>query len=160
MWYNKEDSETIYFDRRKGPIFIRTRNITRVKGEIKPDVLGVWQYLPFQDNIYNLALFDPPHEIGDYETAVKHRHSVYSQLYMTLQPQVWIKDLFNATRELARVVKPGGFIIFKWNDRARPLKRVVALFPSIAKPLFFNQIKNSNRSTTFWVVFRKDVENP
>lgn len=92
----------------------------------------------------------------DYENALKKKHSVYIQLYLPLKPSVWIKDLYEATQELSRVLKTGGFLVFKWNDRARPLNRVVSLFPKCMRPLFYNKVKHSNRSSTYWVMFRKE----
>jgi len=134
MWANKNDSDTIYLDSRK---------------EVKPNLVALWQFLPFQNDFFDLILFDPPHDKPG-------PRGIFRQKFGALNLDTFHIDFWQAWRELFRVLKPNHFLIFKWCETRRKLHTVISLCPY--KPLFYNLFKgskSSNETMTFWVVFRK-----
>lgn len=82
---------------------------------------------------------------------------MFLERYGVLHPKKWVKEIYMASRELFRVLKPHGLLIFKWanSPHGRNLEKVLPLFP--VKP-FFGSVNPTQRTTTktFWIVFRKD----
>lgn len=75
----------------------------------------------------DLVVFDPPH----LHTA--GQKSWLAAKYGKLGDN-WRDDLRLGFAECFRVLRPGGTLIFKWNETQVPLKEVLALTPH--KPLF------------------------
>lgn len=148
MWFTKWDKETIYLDKRKklpdGMLNPKYNN-----QPLKITLQGDNSKLPFKDNIFDLVLFDPPHNIGKWK-------GFYTDLYSILEPGKWQKHLYLSTREALRVLKYNGFLIFKWNNRDRSLQNILTLFPW--DPLFGTNVSGkggNSRSRTYFVVFQK-----
>lgn len=55
-------------------------------------------------------------------------------------------------KECFRVLKPGGFLIFKWNETDIKVSEVLKLTPE--KPIFGHI--SGKRSNTHWICFMKD----
>lgn len=56
FWFDKANKDAIYMD-------IRHLDDTLCDGRqlsIKPDVLGDFRNIPFEDNTFKLVIFDPP----------------------------------------------------------------------------------------------------
>jgi len=152
MWFDKENPETVYLDWRRGEIVF----YEQVRGRIAPTIQADNRCLPLRDNVFDLVLFDPPHLIEDPAKVRMREGSLYQKKYDTLHPLTWIKDVYRASREAFRVLKPEGFLIFKWADHDRPLKRLTALFPE--RPLFGTRSHSTKRKNhTYFVVFRKKL---
>ena len=143
MWFQKDDPDTIYLDRRKGAISSKWRQYGGNK-IIRVTVQADNRYLPFRNETFSLVVYDPPHHVRDAD-------GTYQDLYGKLSGKTWIKDIWTASRELFRVLKIGGFLILKWSESSKKVRRVVALFPS--PPLFGTKSK----SHTYWIVFRKGI---
>ena len=151
MWFEKEDSETVYLDWRQESISF----YNDVRGKIQPTVQADNRCLPFCDNVFDMVIFDPPHLIEDPAKVHVRDGSLYQKMYDTLHPLTWIKDVYRASREAFRVLKVGGFLVFKWADHDRPVKRLMALFPE--RPLFGTRSHSTKRgNSTYWIVFRKN----
>ena len=57
FWFQKDREDTVYMDIREyEDILCDGRKL-----EIKPDVIGDFRNIPFQDNSFKLVVFDPPH---------------------------------------------------------------------------------------------------
>lgn len=54
--------------------------------------------------------------------------------------------------ECWRVLKVGGFLVFKWNESSIKIGEVLALFPR--EPLFGN--RQGTKLNTHWLVFMKE----
>jgi ubiquinone/menaquinone biosynthesis C-methylase UbiE len=117
---------------------------------VKPDVIGDFREIPFEDESFRLVVFDPPHlvHIGE--------NSWMCKKYGKLDPETWGDDLHAGFCECFRVLVHGGFLVFKWNETQIPVEKVVSLSPYA--PLFGNRCgKNGN---THWIVFVKDEPEP
>lgn len=140
FWFNKQQENTIYMDCRE----LEDTLCDGRKLEIKPDIIGDFKNIPFNDNTFNLVVFDPPHLVkaGDNSWLVKK----YGKLN-----KEWDKDLKQGFDECMRVLKPYGTLIFKWNEEQIKLKEILKALEH--KPLFGNK-----RAKTHWLTFMKDAK--
>lgn len=137
FWYNRQHPDTVYMD-------IRELEDTLCDGRklvVKPDVTADFKDIPYQDNTFKLAVFDPPHLInaGDSSWLVKK----YGKL-----PSEWKEELKAGFDECMRVLEPYGILIFKWNQDQIKIKDVIE---AIGRPPLFGDL----RSKTIWMVFMK-----
>lgn len=137
FWFNKHNESAVFMDNR---ILHETLCDGR-KLDIEPDVVGDFRDIPFEDNTFHMVVFDPPHLLKAGES------SWLAQKYGKLSDN-WKEDLRSGFKECIRVLKPGGSLIFKWNEQQVKLKEVLEL--AGAEPLFGNK-----RADTHWVVFMK-----
>ncbi len=145
MWFDKQDSAAVFLDKRR---------------EVEPDVVAVWQALPFPDGSFQVVNWDPPHMVY----RVEGKPSFMTTRFGLLERETWPRDLKLAFEELMRVLVPGGVLLLKWNDNHIRAKRLLALFP--VKPKFGSQVGGSRgfrhkgsaepRSTTSWFCFVKE----
>ena len=72
-----------------------------------------------------------------------------AQKYGKLNKETWRDDLKQGFDECFRVLEPGGFLIFKWNEDQVRVTEVNKLFP--VQPLF-----GQKGGKTHWLVFMKE----
>ncbi len=65
----------------------------------------------------------------------------------------WRDMLAKGFKECFRVLKPGGFLIFKWNETDIKVSEVLKLTPE--KPIFGHI--SGKRSNTHWICFMKEI---
>jgi ubiquinone/menaquinone biosynthesis C-methylase UbiE len=79
-----------------------------------------------------------------------------------LQKETWQSDLKRGFAELFRVLKPNGFLIFKWSNQQISSDKLIALSPY--EPLFYQVTSNKRREKshsdyqTLWFCFMKIPE--
>ena len=141
FWFDKREPHTTYMD-------FRHEKLTLCDGrtiEINPDIIADCRSIPFPDDTFNLIVFDPPHlsDVGDNSWMAKK----YGKL-----PKDWEAFLKDSMDELMRVLKPGGTLIFKWNESQIKISSVLdAIKPH--RPLFGHPTKQKNM--TMWMSFVK-----
>jgi SAM-dependent methyltransferase len=149
IWYQKNHPFVTYMDKRyiNGKMQMTKNKISNRRViRIKPDVIAEWEHLPFKDEIFDMVVFDPPHFIRNKFAD----ENFFYEKYGMLNCKTWKQVLGSAFKELFRVLKSEGTLIFKWNDCYRPIKDI---FPLITyKPLFGSV---SPKNDTHWVVFLK-----
>jgi len=153
MWFNKNHPLVTYLDKRNGNY--TSWNKTKAKrntAHINPDVVADWtKELPFDNEYFDMVLFDPPHIIQS-----KPDKSNCMTYYGYLPSNNWDKLLKLGIDELFRVLKPEGVFIFKWAERAKPIKEIIKLFPY--PPIFGNRTWKANPAKSnevYWLVFLK-----
>jgi SAM-dependent methyltransferase len=72
--------------------------------------------------------------------------------YGVLDKDNWQDDLTAGFAECFRVLKPGGTLVFKWNETSIPLKDILKLTDQ--KPLVGHP--SGKRMNTHWVLFLKE----
>ena len=137
FWFDKKNEDTIYMD-------IRELEDTLCDGRkltIKPDIIGDFRNIPFEDNTFKMVVFDPPHleKVGENSWLAKK----YGKLNDT-----WPTDIKKGFNECMRVLEKYGVLIFKWNEEQIKLKKILELIDY--KPLIGNR-----RAKTHWLVFMK-----
>ena len=144
MWFNPVDERVVFMDsRQEERVLCDGRKLV-----VAPDVMGDFQALPFSDGQFTLVVFDPPHleRLG----AQSYMYAKYGALLPG-----WREHLTAGFAEAFRVLRPGGVLVFKWNEYQISLADVIALAP--CRPLFGH--RSGKRSRTHWVIFMKDNEN-
>lgn len=141
MWFDKKNPLATFVDKRHIHDELPTGHVI----DVDPDVVADWTLgLPFEDESYNLVLFDPPHLIyaGD--------SSWLAKKYGTLDKENWQEIIQLGFREAMRVLKPYGTLVFKWNDSQ------IAL-PELLKEIPYEPLFGQKRQKTHWLVFMKEA---
>jgi len=133
MWFDKNNVDTVYIDKKK---------------DVHPTIQASFEALPFPDETFHLVVFDPPHTNPG-------QHGIFYKKFGALRASKVIPVLYRATRELFRVLKQNGVLIFKWNTHDKPLNRILSCFP--VPPLFGQKTayQTKHSSSTWWVTFLK-----
>lgn len=140
FWFDRSNTLATFMDiRSESHILCDGRSL-----EITPDTVADFTALPFPDESFYLAVFDPPHmtSLGANSWMAKK----YGRLFGD-----WKDDIRTGFRECFRVLKPNGTLVFKWNDTDVSHKEVLALSP--IKPLFGHT--SGRHSKTIWATFLK-----
>lgn len=149
FYFDKEDERVLFQD-------IRSIETTLCDGryfEIKPDVLADFKDMPYPDNTFRMVVFDPPHLLYNRENTkppTGWQSIKYGALYLD-----WRETLSKGFKECFRVLKPGGFLIFKWNEVDIKVSEVLKLAPE--KTIFGHL--SGKRSNTHWICFMKAEES-
>lgn len=142
FWFDKNHPDVLYMDNRE-------RDEVLCNGQhliIKPDIMADFRRMPFPDATFSMVVFDPPHML------ICGKNSDMGKKYDVLNSMTWQVDISQGFRECFRVLRPQGFLIFKWCERDISLTDILRLAPQA--PLFGN--KDSQK--THWIVFLKDEE--
>lgn len=142
FWFNKENPLVTFNDVRT----LETELCDGRKFSVKPDTLFDFRNMGFNNDEFDGVIFDPPHfkSLGQKSyTAIK---------YGVLNPETWETDLKQGFEECFRVLKPNGFLIFKWNEHQILTSRVLQLSPY--KSLIGH--KSGKASKTHWILFVKN----
>jgi len=141
FWFDKDNPIVDFMDIRE----LDTNLCDGRSLKVEPDVIGDFRDMPFDDGGYDMVVFDPPHLIqaGD--------SSWLAKKYGKLDSENWKTDLSQGFSECFRVLKNGGFLVFKWNEEQIKLSEVLKC--TSHKPLFGN--KRPKQSKTHWLVFLK-----
>lgn len=146
MWFDKEDDRVLFFDKRCVNYEIAPDraypNGTVVS--VRPDIVGDFTALPFEDESFCHIVFDPPHiKRNEMLGTVTKKYGVLSG--------DWREMLRHGFSECFRVLSVGGTLIFKWGDVEVPLNELLALTPE--KPLYGH--RSGKKAGTHWVAFVK-----
>lgn len=157
-----------YFDKQDGRVLfqdIRKTKTTLCDGrtfEVNPDVQADFTSMPYPDDTFLMVVFDPPHLIHSRGKKSKFV-DMYGSLSNKTAPRGWQQIKYGALytdwrdmlakgfAECFRVLKPGGFLIFKWNETDVKVSEVLKLTPQ--QPVFGHL--SGKRSNTHWICFMK-----
>ena len=112
IWFNKHHPSAIYCDCRREEHHIKTPNGGTKNIIVEPDVQCDFTHLPFDDNAFQLVVWDPPH-------LLRVGNGLLGTLYGKLGAD-WPKMLHDGFRECMRVLRPDGVLIFKWAETDIP----------------------------------------
>lgn len=143
MWFDKDDERALFSDRRRETIEMEYPS-GKYTERINPDITADFTDLPYPDDTFSLVVFDPPHIPQDVPSGrIVKRYGHLSG--------DWHGMLRGGFLECFRVLKPGGTLIFKWNECRVPVKEILELAP--IKPLFGH--KSGKTMQTHWIAFLK-----
>jgi len=144
FWFDKADQRCLYVDKRAG-VFPQNHNDSpRQPIVVAPDWQGSFTALPFPSDTFAHVVFDPPHIV---ESSASGNVAKY---YGVLRGE-WREELRQGFAECFRVLRPGGTLVFKWNEIAIPLAEILALTPE--RPLYGH--RSGKKHNTHWVAFLK-----
>lgn len=158
IWHpsNKERGDTLYVDKRdEPPGFIEEgyRTNRNPNYEVSPDEQQDFRNLPYDDETFNLIVFDPPHAVRD--DGMETLTGITLRKWGALHAETWQEDLRAGFTELWRVLNPGGTLVFKFADESADFEEVLELAP--ADPLFGTSVNDSHVETR-WFVFHKSAD--
>lgn len=139
FWFDKQNPSVTYMDIRQEYEELASGHIINVN----PDVVADFRDMPFENNTFDMVVFDPPHLLHAGE------NSWLAKKYGRLDNN-WQKDIKQGFNECMRVLKPNGTLIFKWNEEQIKLNEVLA-------SINFNPLFGNKRVKTHWLVFIKEV---
>ncbi len=139
FWYDKQEDHTTYMDIRRHHEELPTGHVI----DVDPDVQADFRHIPFDDNTFDLVVFDPPHLIH------AGPNSWLAKKYGKLDKESWPKDLKRGFNECTRVLKQNGVLLFKWNETQIKFIDVIKVFGQ-------RPILGDKRSKTRWSVFLKE----
>lgn len=159
FYFDKQDERVLFQD-------IRDIETTLCDGrhfEVKPDVQADFTNMPYPNETFRMVVFDPPHLLRNVGKSKfvdiygslnpKARPTGYQHIkYGSLPNQNWRDLLKRGFAECFRVLKHGGFLIFKWNETDIKVTEVLKLTPE--KPIFGHI--SGKRANTHWICFMKD----
>lgn len=140
-WWDKAHPLALYMDNREA---LRGTVDHRPNWECRPDLFGDFRAMPFEDETFQLVLFDPPHEIR--RAPGGRIRGTYGELH----PDTEQEDLRLGFMECWRVLRRGGTLVFKWSDK---LVRVESHFP--ATPIVGTRSPRGGQ--TRWFIFYKPL---
>ena len=137
FWFQKHHPDVVYMDIRHENREIHGKHI-----HVDPDVIGDFRNIPYGDGQFDMVVFDPPHLRWVGPNSIMKAQ--YGQLSDT-----WQQDIAQGFKECMRVLKSGGFLIFKWNECQIKVNEILKLMNTT--PLFGNR-----RGDTHWMLFTKE----
>lgn len=140
FYFDKQNPNVLFADIRKFDGVRSGRHIV-----VNPDVVSDFRDLPFEDESFNLVIFDPPHLVNVGETS--WMFAKYGRL-----DSDWKEDLKKGFSECWRVLRSGGTMIFKWSEVDVKLSEMRAIFP--AEPLIGH--RSGKAMGTHWITFYKE----
>ena len=140
MWFDKKDQRALFGDIRDEEHLLCDGRVLKVE----PEVIMDFRKLPFPDATFSMVVFDPPH------LTRAGRDSWLRAKYGILTDD-WRDDIAKGFAECFRVLKPGQFLIFKWNETQIRVREMLALTGE--QPLFGH--KSGKREKTHWITFMK-----
>ena len=140
FWFDRENPDALFQDRRNEEhVLCDGREL-----KIKPDVVADFTEMPYPDETFYLVVFDPPH------MTTLGANSWMAKKYGRLTGD-WQDMIRAGFGECWRVLKPGGTLVFKWNETDVKLKDVLALAP--VAPVFGHT--TGRQAKTIWATFFK-----
>ena len=147
FYFDKDDPRVLFQD-------IRHEEVTLCDGrkfEVNPDVIGDFTSMEFPNNTFSMVVFDPPH-LRYWGMDREKQPTGYQHIkYGTLRAD-WKETLAKGFAECFRVLRPGDFLIFKWNEHDIKVSTILKLTDQ--KPIFGH--KSGKRANTHWICFMKE----
>ena len=138
FWIDKNQENTVFMDIRseeKGSISLQPN------WSVEPDVIASYLEMPFEDESFNLVIWDIPHKIKKDKGLITKKYGFLGEK--------WREELPQGFGEIMRVLKSQGVLIFKFNDLDIPFKEVLNLFPFM--PIMGTPTKKGVNNTAFFV---------
>lgn len=145
FYFDKNDPRVLFQDIRS----FKDKDIYKGRTfSVEPDVVADFTSMPYPDNTFRMVVFDPPHL--KYNSG-KETKGWQVEKYGWLPRGQWREVLTKGFSECFRVLEPGGFLIFKWNETDIKVSEILKLTPE--KPIFGHI--SGKRANTHWICFVK-----
>ena len=159
FYFDKKDERVLFQDVRKvEKTLCHGRHF-----EVKPDIQADFTNMPYPDENFAMVVFDPPHLLRNISKSTfadiygsldpKATPTGYQHIkYGALQNSNWRDMIRDGFAECFRVLRKGGFLIFKWNETDIKVSEILKL--TSEKPIF--GYISGKRSNTHWICFMKN----
>jgi len=109
MWPNKNPPNVIFMDKEHG-------------FPIDPDVIAVWEYLPFRNDVFSTTFFDPPHVTWFLPITDKmDTHKPWWGKFDNRKHMVL--SLIKSSKEFSRITSR---LCFKWGENVLKLQQALS----------------------------------
>jgi ubiquinone/menaquinone biosynthesis C-methylase UbiE len=151
IWFQKNEPHTIYCDIRNeewegdfGKALTSTGKKKHRHLVINPDVQCSFTNLPFEDDSFDLVVFDPPHieNLG--------QNAWMRKAYGSLDGN-WKPMIRKGFEECIRVLRVGGVLVFKWSDISVSTRDIIKVIGQ--DPLFGH--RSGRKMNTHWMCYMK-----
>lgn len=149
IWFDKKQQNTIYMDARQEEHYSKWKS---TKGDsvrsciVSPDVVADFTDMPFEDERFDLVVFDPPHLVKIAENAWTKKK--YGKL-----PEQWQDLIHDGFWECMRVLRTRGTLVFKWSETQISTRDVINAIGK--EPLFGH--RSGKKMNTHWMCFMKGI---
>jgi len=149
MFLDASAGNRMMWKHKNHPLFVFMDKNTQSK--IPPDIIGVWEHLPFRDDIFETAFLDPPHKFN--RTSGFWSDPKSPNYYgADIRREKLVSGIYHGTRELLRVANR---LCLKWCDDEISLQRILSLVSRGWKEV--NRWKDNkvraHGNSTWWVTF-------
>lgn len=149
IWFNKRHPAAIYFDRREAHYATSFgKQLSERHIDIEPDVIGDYSKLPFDEGVFDLVVFDPPHIVKKSEGQESWLEKAYSYFTSENEALDSVKAGFD---EGMRVLRVGGVLVLKWAEISIPTRTIIKKLG--IEPLFGH--RSGKKAGTHWMTFMK-----
>ncbi len=150
IWYIKNHPFVTFLDKRTG--YTKNTNGTKIKNrrhfKLDPDIIADWtKTIPFDDEYFDMVIFDPPHFIIDNDKS----DSCLTLRYGRIDKSNYKQYLGAGFKELFRVLKKEGVFILKWCENTHKVDDIIKLSPY---PALFGS-KTGQNHKNYWILFIK-----
>ncbi|UZS74303.1 class I SAM-dependent methyltransferase [Pseudomonas syringae] len=140
FWFDKANQQALFGDIRDEEHLLCDGRVLKVE----PNVIMDFRSLPFEDGVFKLVVFDPPHLTrAGVDSWMRAKYGVLTS--------DWRDDISKGFAECFRVLDTDGVLIFKWAETQVLVSELLALTDQ--KPLFGH--KSGKREKTHWITFMK-----
>lgn len=147
FYFDKNDPRVLFMDKRK----FKTTLCDGREFEVLPDIIGDFTNIPFPNDKFDMVIFDPPHLLN----MSRKEPTGYQQIKYGALNRNWRDLLTKGFKECFRVLRQGGFLIFKWNETDIKVSEILTL--TEVRPIFGH--KSGKASKTHWLCFMKEGVN-
>lgn len=141
FWFEKDHPDVTYMDIRQEKFEIHAKKVN-----VDPDIVGDFRDMPFDDETFDLVIFDPPH------LKWAGQNSIMRAQYGQLDKDTWKEDIFMGFDECMRVLRYDGTLIFKWSDIQIHVKEILEMLAKVG----YTPLLGDQRGKTRWLIFVKD----
>ena len=146
IWFDKNNPYALYTDKRELKLqkdFGKAMYTRRIN--VDPDMIADFEDLPFDDNTFNLVVFDPPHLLGNSGAWLNQYYGCYNTI------EEAVTSVSKGINECMRVLKPNGVLIFKWSEIQISTRDIISKCDY--EPLFGH--RSGKKMNTHWLTFMK-----
>ena len=145
FWFDKKNPNVLFCDNREVDKCTVGKGRNARDFEVMPDINMDFRKLRFEDNSFQMVVFDPPH------LTKAGTKSYMAKKYGLLDPSTWGFDIMQGFNECFRVLKPDGTLIFKWSEVEIKVSEILELAPY--RPMFGHISGKAQK--THWICFMK-----
>lgn len=141
FWFDKQNPNALFMDIRQvepGAISVQPN------WSVQPDVIGDYRNMEFEDESFRLVVWDIPHKLKPDKGLITMKYGALGE--------TWREDITKGFKEIWRVLKDEGVLIFKYADLDISVKEMLSLFD--VQPLF-GTVTKKGVNNTYWFCFMK-----
>lgn len=147
MWGDRSSSHIVFLDR-------------EFELGVPPDIFADNRYCPFRDGMFDCIIYDPPQEWG-YKRGWRFAIPKYHYYGLDISYGELMNCLARAPAEFCRLLKSGGRLCLKWNERRLSLWKILVFFKNFKevyrKKHQSNKGKNGKTIDTYWITFQSSL---